>query len=850
MKLAKRITGIVTAAITAISMCGGHMFSGVQPLIVEAETITETLTYDGFNYVKVDEDEDGNYDYVRITSGDELATEISIPSIVEGLYVKSIHPFAFDNCTSLTSINVSANNLFFSSIGGVLFNKNQTEIIKYPAGKSDIAYKIPESVTCIREYAFLTCGNLESITIPEGVTSIGFEAFYYCTKLKSIIIPESVTSIQGYAFTCCESLTSITIPGSVTSIEDGTFYWCTGLKSITIPESVTSIGNEAFYSCESLTSVTIPKSVTSIGNKAFFSCEGLTSIKIPYGVTSIGDFVFRGCIALTSVTIPKSVTSIGYSAFFNCESLTSVTIPESVTSIGKTAFCQCTSLTDITIPENVSSIGEYAFRLCTSLTSINVSENNLFYSSIDGILFNKNQTKLIKYPAGKSDESYVIPKSVINIEEEAFYVCKNLANITITDGVENIGIYAFYHCDGITSIIIPKSVSSIGENAFSCCTGLTDISVSENNLFYSSIDGILFNKNQTELIVYPIGKSSESYVVPESVTSIGNYAFCFCDTLKTVTIPENVTSIKFAAFHRCFGLTGITIENPKCEIYDSASTINDGHNNNSDICYSGTIYGYKDSTAQTYAEKYNYAFDLIENVPAVTTITTTISSEITTTTISTEVTTTMPIVTRTTTTSSEITTTTMPIVTRITTTSSEITTTTTVITTEITTTLPEFVTTVSETISSDITDEGTLTNPTVPTLSKEELEMSCGDKVLLKVENYDGEVKWLSSDDNIVAVDEYGQVTALNEGTAYVMAFIEDMYLTCTVTVSGGIATDFLLGDANLDGKVNVRDCAFIAQALANGKGDELPVNADFNEDEKKNVRDAAALASYLSKKQ
>ena len=232
-------------------------------------------------------------------------------------------------------------------MNGVLFNKDKTELIRYPEGKTDTSYAIPNSVTSIDYDAFCGCSSLTSITIPNGVTSIGGSAFEDCSSLTSITIPNSVTSIDISTFSGCSRLASITIPNSVTSIDYAAFSGCSRLTSITIPDSVTSIGKYAFCGCSSLASITIPDSVTSIGSFAFSGCEGLTSITIPDSVTSIGDGAFFGCRSLTSITIPDSVTSIDWDTFSYCSSLTSITIPDSVTSIDYAAFSGCSSLKDV-----------------------------------------------------------------------------------------------------------------------------------------------------------------------------------------------------------------------------------------------------------------------------------------------------------------------------------------------------------------------------------------------------------------------------------------------------------------------------------------------------------------------
>ena len=344
-------------------------------------------------------------------SGCRSLTSIEIP---EG--VTSIGQSAFYNCSSLASINVEENNQSYCSEDGILFNKDKTELIKYPSKKTDKQYVIPSSVTSIGSYAFESCSKLTSIEIPSSVASIGKQAFYNCSSLTSIDIPSSVTSIGSYAFESCSSLTSIDIPSSVTSIGDYTFYGCSSLTSINIPEGVTSIGGCAFLGCSKLTSIEIPSSVTTIGNSAFNGCRSLTSIEIPSSVTTIGNSAFNGCRSLTSIEIPNSVTSIGSNAFYNCSNLTSIDIPSSVTSIGAGAFHGCSQLTSIEIPEGVTSIGGSTFYSCSKLTSIE------------------------------------IPNSVTSIGSNAFYNCSNLTSIDIPSSVTSIGRSAFYNCSKLTTI--------------------------------------------------------------------------------------------------------------------------------------------------------------------------------------------------------------------------------------------------------------------------------------------------------------------------------------------------------------------------------------------------------------
>ena len=344
--------------------------------------------------------------------------------------------------------------------------------------------------------------SITSIVVEEGVTHIGNYAFAQCRYATSIGLPSSLTSIGNYAFQGCNnaSLTSITIPANVTSIGANAFQSCSKLTSITIPANVTSIGANAFQSCSSLTSVTIPNKVTSIGTQAFYGCSGLMTVSIGSGLTSLEKNVFGGCSGLTTLTIGSSVTTIGESAFYGCSGLTSVTIPNKVETIGDNAFNGCSGLQSLTIGSSVTSIGL-----------------------------------------------------------RAFYNCANLTSVTIPNNVTSIGDMAFQRCTNLATANIGSGVTSIGTNVFSGCSNLTAFNVADGNTAFSSDGGVLFNKEKTTIVQYPVGKSGDSYDIPASVTSIGVYAFSGCANLTAVNIPSGVTSIGEYAFNNCSGLTSVTI---------------------------------------------------------------------------------------------------------------------------------------------------------------------------------------------------------------------------------------------------------------------------------------------------
>ncbi len=293
----------------------------------------------------------------------------------------------------------------------------------------------------------------------------------------------------------------------------------------------------------------------SYGEETPFSMnKEIKNAVIENGVTNIGERAFSFCYNLESVTIPSSVTSIKSEAFYFCPSLTSITIPDSVTSIGDYAFEFCSSLRSITLPASVI-IGECVFLDCDQLETISVDENNKAYKSVNGILFDKNMTEIICFPAGKIDTSYAIPGSVKSIGYMAFFKCKNLESVSIPSTVTSIGDGAFSGCENLRSISIPESITRL-KGTFSRC------------------------------------KSLESVTVPASVSTVDDWTFAYCENLRSVIIM-----------------------NPNCSIGNSNTTVFNGYDENNKIYFNGIIYGYEGSTAQAYAEKYGYTFRSLGESP-------------------------------------------------------------------------------------------------------------------------------------------------------------------------------------------------------------------------------------------
>ena len=340
-------------------------------------------------------------------------------------------------------------------------------------------------------------------SIKEGTKIICDRAFNWCSSLAEVVIPNSVTSIGDLAFSFCSSLAEVVIPNSVVCINGNPFWYWNGKLECLSPSFVYE--NNILFNKDKSRIIS-------------FRNQDLTSYVIPNNVTRIGDRAFALCSSLAEVVIPNSVTRIGDYAFLHCSSLAEVVIPNSVTRIGNRAFEGCSSLAEVIIPDSITGIGDHTFTLCKSLTEV------------------------------------VIPNSVTNIGKGAFALCSSLAEVVIPNSVTRIGDYAFSNCSSLAEVVIPNNVVCINGNPFQCWKGKLDCL----SLSFVYEDNILFNKDKSRIISFR-NQELTSYVIPNSVTRIGDRAFALCSSLAEVVIPNSVTRIGDYAFLHCSSLSNIVI---------------------------------------------------------------------------------------------------------------------------------------------------------------------------------------------------------------------------------------------------------------------------------------------------
>lgn len=387
------------------------------------------------------------------------------------------------------------------------------------------------------------CLVLESTSSGSGASFIIRKAYE-----GDIVIPEIVT-YGGVEYT-------------VTSVGDGTFKESPKLTSVSIPATVTELGEAPFSACGKLHTISVApenpaysivdgllydKSVTTL-----LACPGTKTgdIIIPSTVTKIAKGAFHGCASITSVDIPQTVNSVGACAFNGCKKLTGIILPEGVPCVGDSMFYSCTSMTSVILPQSITSIGVNAFYNCNLLKSV------------------------------------TLPDAVEVINERAFNQCYGMTSITMPANLKRIAYRTFDNCSKLKAISIPAKLTLMESLAFCGCSDLRRIDVAEDNEVYCSVDGVVFDKAMTTLVCCPAGKLGD-YIVPPSVTIIGEYSFYYCRLLQSIMLPLSLKTIKNHAFRFCSALKTIALPPKLSDIqHDAFSKCS---SLKSFLCYSTTV---------------------------------------------------------------------------------------------------------------------------------------------------------------------------------------------------------------------------------------------------------------------
>ena len=526
---------------------------------------------------------------------------ISLTGLFIPQSVESIGGGIFGDCDALQSVEIEDENNNFIFKDGILYDVKNGILVS--AVNSLIPEKVivDECTKTIDYSAFADCNNLYEIEIPQGVVNIGEKAFARLDNLKNIDIPDSVTNITTLAFYRCNGLVSVQVPGSVTAIKNGTFRECNNLKKVILNEGVAKIEGSAFVFCSSLEQIKLPQSLMSIGSGAFDNCTSLISVELPDNAIISSD-TFRGCKNLSKIVLSdtnnnyivkngilynKAMTSAIYC--IPASGVEEISIEDGVTTIDSNLQFSV-NVKKINISRSVTKINTAAFMYCYDLQSIKVDSENGKYMSEKGILYNKDMTRILCYPAGIKDTEFFVPDTVKTIGDFAFYGTKALESINIPDSVTNIGTDAFGECSGLKEVVIPDSVTSMGEAVFYKCTSLEKVKLSVN----------ITSPNPA---VFQYCSSLKEVVLPESMKFISFFMFSHCKEITNIVLPDTLTSVLGSAFQNCDNLKNITVPKNVTTIQDYALGYYYDEQSATYKKYDDfTISGYAGSKAQEYAE--------------------------------------------------------------------------------------------------------------------------------------------------------------------------------------------------------------------------------------------------------
>ncbi len=443
-------------------------------------------------------------------------------------------------CENLQDLTVSEQNDLFTSIDGVLFSKDGATLLYYLPTRSDASYAIPEGTTEIAAQAFAGNGYLTSVTIPASVSYINTNAFNNCTQLSTVTFPagDGAPLVIGDAAFGNTAVDTIALPARTSAVGDEAFADA-ALTEITFGNNglLTSLGNDAFRGTD-LVSIVLPAGLRTIGDNLFMSCTSLQSVVLPEGLTTMGSGTFYGCSSLVSAELPSTLRTIGAQTFYNCDRLTDVYFAANaqLETLPADTFVGCDSLEGIELPasltaitgadpENSSSRG--LFEGLTNLKSVTFAEGSRCLTIGDSA-FEGSGLESFTIPSsvttiGPSAFAYTalkeieIPRTVTQLGGYAFSNCAQLTSVRLGTGINAIPDSVFQNCSLLGSIQIPASVTSISQSAFTGCSSLNSIQLDAANRAFSLNNGVLYNAEETEVVLMPA--TLTQFTIPAAMTS-------------------------------------------------------------------------------------------------------------------------------------------------------------------------------------------------------------------------------------------------------------------------------------------------------------------------------------------
>ncbi len=486
-----------------------------------------------------------------------FSSNATVKTISFGKSVKNVNASAFLNCPSLKEISVASDSPYFSSDNGILYKNSRKKLVKFPEANENTSFVINENTTEIDDFAFYGSQFLKTVTFPQNLFKVGNYAFSDCLALENVSMNVNTLEIGDYAF------------------------YKSGLKTINLAPTITTIGKAAFAFSD-VARINLPTSLTDIQEGTFYNCESLSEITFGASTTTIGDYAFTN-IKASKIEFPTNLKEIKSYAFAECKNLKSLSLNSFLSKIGDNAFYNCTAVRTVDIPKSLTTMGKDVFTGCSSLeTFTSISGTPQEFSTENGILYNKNMTTLIHYPAANISSKYVLPSSLSKIEENAladakyinefelqstenhFYIedgilydyhmtklikyplGKGGSNFTVPDTVKEIENGAFKNSDISGIVNLPSELKTIGDFAFEGCSNITAFNINGTNL--SVENGILYNSDKTELIQFPAGNKMTDFELPETVKSIkaGSFSNVKLNSIKLNSGLEKINDYAFA----------------------------------------------------------------------------------------------------------------------------------------------------------------------------------------------------------------------------------------------------------------------------------------------------------------